>query len=92
MLDGEFVGRRNLELNLDGEVFTVFDAVERLEMIVDSFKVAAQLDHLGVAHQQRVWKGQVGTGQDRGLAGGSQQQLLGLGIGLRVGDQVLALL
>ena len=90
LLDGQPVLCGNLELNLNGVVIPILNPIKRFEMVMDGFEVAAQLTHLGVGHQELVCRRQVGAGQHGGGAGGVQQQLLGLGVSLGIGHQVLA--
>ena len=59
-------------------------------MVVDGLEVAAQLEQLGVGHQERVGGREAGAGQHGGGAGRTQQELFGLRMRLGIGDQVLA--
>ena len=90
LLDGQRVLGRDLELNLDGIIVAVLHAVKRLEPIVDNLEVVAELHHLSFTHEELPGLGKVGAGKHGCLALRIQQQLLGIGVRLGVGHQILA--
>ena len=90
LFDGQLVGSGDLELDLDGVIFAVLHIVKGLEPVVNRLEVVAELHHLGFAHEELSGLGEVRTGKHGRRSLRVQQQLLGIGVRLRVGYQVLA--
>ena len=90
LLDRQGVVAGDLELDLHGELLALFDGVKLRELLVDRGEVPAELGQLVVGHEQMRRGNLVGERNNGVFAVGVQQDFLWLGVGLRVGDEVLA--